>query len=40
MDYLNHQEQAQGHKGDTLTQTQIPDKIELHKLEHCPSCSS
>ncbi|OGT37551.1 MAG: hypothetical protein A3F11_02735 [Gammaproteobacteria bacterium RIFCSPHIGHO2_12_FULL_37_14] len=27
-----------GHKGDTLKQTQTPDKIERHKLSQCPTC--
>ena len=27
-----------GHKGDTLKQTQTPDKIERHKLSQCPAC--
>lgn len=27
-----------GHKGDTLKQTQMPDKIERHKLSQCPAC--
>ncbi len=29
-----------GHKGETLKQTQAPDKIERHKLMACPRCAS
>ena len=29
-----------GHKGETLKQTQAPDKIERHKLIVCPKCAS
>lgn len=29
-----------GHKGETLKQTQTPDKIERHKLLICPTCSA
>jgi transposase len=27
-----------GHKGETLKQTQTPDKIKRHKLSNCPAC--
>jgi transposase len=29
-----------GHKGDTLKQTLMPDKIEQHKLSRCPVCTT
>ena len=29
-----------GHKGETLKQTQAPDKIEQHRLTACPECGS